>query len=58
MNYDAASAEEWVDLYGDALYSYALKFISQTDVAENLVQETFLAALKNQSSFGGGRSQK
>lgn len=52
------SAEEWVDLFGDDLYSYALKFISQTDVAENLVQETFLAALKSQALFAGKSSQK
>ena len=54
----ASSPQQWVDLYADDLYSYALKFISQTDTAENLVQETFLAALKNRSSFEGRSSEK
>jgi len=58
MSHPNTSAENWVDLYGDALYSYALKFIPQIDAAQNLVQETFLAALKNQASFTGQSSQK
>ena len=58
MNNAQNPADQWVDLYGDALFSYALKFIPQKDVAQNLVQETFLAALKNQSSFKGNSSEK
>jgi RNA polymerase sigma-70 factor (ECF subfamily) len=58
MNSPHTSTEEWVDLYGDILYSYALKFIPSKEVAENLVQETFLAALKNHASFAGKSSQK
>jgi RNA polymerase sigma factor (sigma-70 family) len=50
--------DQWVDLYGDSLFSFTLKFISQTDVAQNLVQETFLAALQNRSSFKGNSSEK
>jgi len=50
--------DQWVDLYGDSLFSFALKFISQTDVAQNLVQETFLAALQNRSGFKGNSSEK
>jgi len=37
--------EEWVDIYGDALYSYALFRMEDKGVAEELVQETFVAAL-------------
>lgn len=58
MNQAQANPQDWVDLYGDILFSYALKFILQPDVAQNLVQETFLAALKNQGSFEGKSSQK
>lgn len=43
--------EQWVDLYADSLYSYALKFIQKPDIAQQLVQETFLAALKNKNTF-------
>lgn len=58
MDSSISPAEQWVDLYADDLYSYALKFISQEDIAQNLVQETFLAALKNQSGFAGKSSFK
>jgi RNA polymerase sigma-70 factor (ECF subfamily) len=43
----------WFDLYGDHLYRFALSRVKEPDVAEDLVQETFLAALKSQSNFQG-----
>ena len=45
--------ENWVDLYGDYLFHYARLRVSNTQVAEDLVQETFLSALKSQGSFRG-----
>ena len=41
----------WVDLYGDYLYRFALSRINDTAAAEDLVQETFLAALKARENF-------
>jgi RNA polymerase sigma-70 factor (TIGR02943 family) len=41
----------WVDRYGDALLRYALGRVGQREVAEDLVQETFLAAWKARESF-------
>ena len=52
------SPEQWVDLYADDLYCYALKFISQTDVIQNLIQETFLAGIKGHQTFSGKSSEK
>ena len=48
--------ESWVDLYGDALYGYALARLHDPSVAEELVQETFLAALAGLSHFQGRSS--
>jgi len=45
--------EEWVDEYGDALYRYALSRQVDPVAAQDLVQETFLAALKSQEHFSG-----
>jgi len=36
--------ENWVDEYGDFLYRYALARVKDPSSAEDLVQETFLAA--------------
>lgn len=43
----------WVDKYGDYLYRYALMRLRDPEVAEDAVQETFLAALKNIHQFDG-----
>jgi RNA polymerase sigma-70 factor (ECF subfamily) len=39
--------------HGDHLYRFALARVGQPDVAEDLVQETLLAALRNAGSFAG-----
>ncbi|MCH2175589.1 MAG: sigma-70 family RNA polymerase sigma factor [Lentisphaeria bacterium] len=38
--------EKWVDLYGDYLYRFALSRLSDPSAAEDVVQETLLAAIK------------
>ncbi|MCA9231295.1 MAG: sigma-70 family RNA polymerase sigma factor [Planctomycetales bacterium] len=43
----------WVDRYGDMLLSYALSRIRQREIAEDLVQETFLVAWKTRKDFAG-----
>jgi RNA polymerase sigma-70 factor (ECF subfamily) len=44
---------EWVDRYGDYLFRYAMLRVRDGSKAEDLVQETFLAALKGRQSFSG-----
>jgi len=44
----------WVDEHGDVLYRYALARVRKPDVAQDLVQETFLAAVRTQDRFRGG----
>jgi RNA polymerase sigma-70 factor (ECF subfamily) len=46
----------WVDEHGDALFRYALLRVKDPGVAEDLVQETFLSALKGVERFRGGSS--
>lgn len=45
--------ETWVDEYGDFLYRFALSRVKDPSVAEDLVQETFLAALRARENFKG-----
>lgn len=47
-----------VEHYGDYLYCYALRYFRDSATAEDLVQETLLAALKCWGSFAGGSSRK
>ncbi|MBD3223876.1 MAG: sigma-70 family RNA polymerase sigma factor [Caldithrix sp.] len=48
----------WVDVYGDFLFQFAMTRISDKKVAEDLVQETFLSALKARESFAGKSSKR
>ena len=48
---------DWVDRYGDYLFRYAMLRLRDRSTAEDLVQETFLAALKNRDSFSGNSSE-
>ena len=48
----------WVNEYGDCLLRYALSFMRDKAVAEDLVQETFVAALISRSAFAGKSSEK
>ncbi|TCC91957.1 sigma-70 family RNA polymerase sigma factor [Pedobacter frigiditerrae] len=43
----------WVALYADKLYRFALKKVFSEELAKDLVQETFLAALQGMQSFKG-----
>lgn len=50
--------ETWVDEHGDSLFRYALFRIQDAQVAEDLVQETFLAALRSHENFMGQSTVK
>jgi len=47
----SVTPERWVDEHGDAMYRYALKHVRNTDVAADLVQETYLKAMKAEHRF-------
>jgi len=48
----------WVDLHGDALYRFAILRVKDTGTAEDLVQETFLSALRATAPFKNESSQR
>lgn len=50
--------KQWVDVYGDYLYRFALSRLRDEVAAEDAVQETFLAALKARDTFAGASSEK
>lgn len=49
---------KWVDLYSDYLYKYAYYRVNSDELAQDLVQDCFLAALKAQDSYKGQASEK
>jgi RNA polymerase sigma-70 factor (TIGR02943 family) len=50
--------EKWVARYADYLYSYALARLNDDELARDLVQETFLAALEKKDGFRGDCSER
>ena len=50
--------DQWVANYGDYLLNYAYIRVSSKEVAEDLLQDTFISALKAQSGFRGDSSEQ
>lgn len=56
-NPERVDPSDWVDRYGDYLFRYAMLRLRDRSVSEDLVQETFLAALADRESFAGRSSE-
>ena len=52
------SPEKWINEYGDYLYGFAMSRLSSKELAEDLLQETFLAAFKGKENFKGKSNEK
>ena len=50
--------EEWLGLHGDALFRFALLLVNDEHHAEDLVQETLLAALEDRARFRAAASER
>jgi RNA polymerase sigma-70 factor (TIGR02943 family) len=48
----------WTKIYADELYGFAMSKTSNMELAEDLVQETFLAGLKSLETFKGQSSER
>lgn len=55
---EALNSQQWVERYGDCMFRFALLRVNDTGHAEDLVQDTFLTALKVKDSFAGLSSEK
>lgn len=55
---NGAAPEKWLAEHGDALFRYACLRVRDRDAAEDLVQETLLAALQSKGDFAGRSSER
>jgi RNA polymerase sigma-70 factor (TIGR02943 family) len=55
---NAVNPKIWVEAYHDYLFKYALSRLREADLAEEKIQETFLAALQSCKHFRGLASEK
>lgn len=56
-NNSKTNPSDWVNNHGDYLYNYAYSRVQSKETAEDLVQETFISALKSKDSFRGDSSE-
>lgn len=49
---------KWVDSYSDYLFNYTIARINDRIIAQDIVQETFLAGLKSMKNFKGEASER
>lgn len=57
QNTNLLKPETWVSLYSDQLFRFAMSRVNNQEKAEDLVQDTFVSALKNISGFKGKSSE-
>ena len=55
---NAVNPQIWIEKYREPLFKYALTRLRDADLAEESIQETFLAALQSRKRFQGLASEK
>lgn len=55
---ETINPEQWVAAYADYLYAFALKRLQDPDLCKDLVQDTFVSAIRNLPNFKGSSSEK
>lgn len=50
--------DKWIDNYADYLFNYAVVRVNNSDVAKDLVQDAFFAALKSAKNFQGKSTER
>lgn len=48
----------WVKLYSDYLYNYTITRVSNHEISQDLISETFMAGLKSMKNFKGEASER
>src|SRR5690554_401066 len=57
-NVEILNPEKWVDNYADYLYNYTIVRVNDPVVTQDIVSETFLAALKAKENFKGEATER
>ncbi|MDC1226812.1 sigma-70 family RNA polymerase sigma factor [Algibacter sp.] len=58
MSNHQINPNKWIDLYSDYLFNYTVSRVSDREIAQDLVQDTFLAGLKSMKNFKGEASER
>lgn len=58
MRHELSAPDQWLGLYGDILYRYGITRVRNPEIAEELVQETLLAAFNAKPDYAGQASEQ
>ena len=58
MSTNLLDPTQWIDKYADYLFNYSVSRVNDHEIAQDLVQDTFLAALKSSENFKGDASER
>lgn len=58
MTLNQLHPDSWVDSYADYLFNYAVGRVSDSEIARDLVQETFFAGLKSAKNYKGDAAER
>ena len=58
MTQHSINPNNWIKNYSDYLFNYTITRVSDREIAQDLVQETFLAGLKSKDNFKGQASER
>ncbi len=58
MTHELSPPDQWLLLYGDILFRYGISRVRNPEIAEDLLQETLLAALKSKESYAGQATEQ
>lgn len=58
MENNGLDPKKWVDLYSDYLFNFTISRVNDRAIAQDIVQETFLAGLKSMVNFKGEASER
>lgn len=50
--------DNWIRLYSDYLFNYSITRVNDREIAQDLVQDTFLAGLKSMKNFKGDAAER
>lgn len=50
--------ETWVDKYSDYLFNFTIVRVSDSEIAKDIISETFLAGLKSKDNFKGEATER
>lgn len=55
---ERTNPEQWAAAYADYLYAFALKRLQDPEMCKDLVQDTFVSAIRNLPNYKGSSSEK